>query len=40
MVRDPLEPEMAIEMVGKLRYAKDGLPRGEVVNKFILKPKW
>ena len=40
MVRDPLEPAMAIEMVGKMRYAKDGLPWGEVVNKFILKPKW
>ena len=40
MVRDPLEPEMAIEMVGKMRYAKDGLPWGEAVSKFILKPKW
>ncbi len=40
MVRDPLEPETAIEMIGKMRYAKDGLPWGEVVGKFILKPKW
>lgn len=40
MAKDPLAPEMAIEMVGKMRYAKDGLPWGEVVKKFILKPKW
>ena len=40
MIKDPLEPEMAIEMVGKMRYAKDGLPWGEVISKFILKPKW
>lgn len=40
MIKDPFEPETAIEMVGKMRYAKDGLPWGEVVNKFILKPKW
>ncbi|HAJ93523.1 MAG TPA: hypothetical protein DCM41_01390 [Synergistaceae bacterium] len=40
MISDPLEPETAIEMVGKMRYAKDGLPWGEAVSKFILKPKW
>ena len=40
MVRDPLEPESAIEMIGKMRFAKDGLPWGEAVSKFILKPKW
>ncbi len=40
MVRDPLAPETAIEMIGNMRYAKDGLPWGEAVSKFILKPKW
>jgi len=40
MAKDPIQPEMAIEMVGKMRYAKDRLPWGEVVGKFILKPKW
>ncbi len=40
MVRDPLVPETAIEMIGNMRYAKDGLPWGEAVSKFILKPKW
>lgn len=40
MVKDPIPPEVAIEMVGKMRYAKDGLPWADVVNKFILKPKW
>ncbi|MEN6380919.1 MAG: tetratricopeptide repeat protein [Synergistaceae bacterium] len=40
MTKDPIEPAIAIEMIGKMRYAKDGLPWGEVVNKFILKPKW
>ena len=40
MKKDPLPPEVAIEIVGKMRYAKDGTPWGEVVNKFILKPKW
>lgn len=40
MKNDPLPPELAIEMVKKVRYTKDGAPWGEVVNKFILKPKW
>ncbi len=29
------QPEVAIEMVGKMRYAKDRLPWGEVVGKFM-----
>ena len=40
MKNDPLPPELAIDMVKKMRYTKDGTPWGEAVNKFILKPKW
>lgn len=40
MKNDPLSADVAIEMIGKMRYAKEGAPWGEVVNKFILKPKW
>ncbi len=40
MKRKPLEEPAAIEIVNKLRYAKNGAPWGAVINKFILKPKW
>lgn len=40
MKNDPLSPELAIEMISKMHYAKGGASWGDVVSKLILKPKW
>lgn len=40
MKKEPIDPASAIEIVSKLKFSKDGVPWGVVVNKFILKPKW
>lgn len=40
MKKEPIDAAVATELVSKLKFSKDGVPWGAVVNKFILKPKW